>query len=283
MIELIDPSWLLKALGVTVVVGLLCAWITLCAIFVHTEWQLALHPSRTLTTTPAAFGLPFTEVHFPAGEPDQQLDGWWLPSAIATDPTALILHGGDGSMADALPQAHLLHELGFHVLLFDYRGFGGSAGAHPSQALMQADAGAALSYILTTQHADPGGLLVYGIGLGGPIAAQLCVDHPGLAALVLDAPDGDLGPRTVADARLRLIPVSLLFHENFPLAAPLSTLPTPKLLITYNTGPPPAALRNAHTPRITVELPPNASIRPSLTRFLDAIFPRTTLNLTPNP
>jgi pimeloyl-ACP methyl ester carboxylesterase len=279
MIELVDPTWLLKALGGTIGVGLLCAYITLCIIFAKTEWQLVLHPSRTVSADPSSLGLAFTEVHF--GPADTQLEGWWIPSGIPSGPTALLLHGGDGSMADALPQARLLHEEGFQVLLFDYRGFGRSGGAHPTQALMQADAESALSYIIATQHASPGGLLVYGIGLGGSIAAQLCGQHSEIAALVLDAPDGDLRQRAAADVRSHIVPVSLLFHETFPLAKPLATLYTPKLLITHNTGPAPAALQQAHTPRITVELPPGASIRPSLARFVDAIFPRDPLDLTP--
>jgi pimeloyl-ACP methyl ester carboxylesterase len=279
MIELVDPAWLLKALGGTIGIGMVCAYITLCIMFAKTEWQLVLHPSRTVSTDPSSRGLPFTEVHF--GPADTPLDGWWIPSGLPSDPTALILHGGDGTMAVALPQAALLHEEGFQVLLFDYRGFGRSGGAHPTQALMQADAESALNFTIATQHASPGGLLVYGIGLGGPIAVQLCQAHAGIAALVLDAPDGDLAKRAAADVRSHIVPVSLLFHEDFPLAAPLATLYTPKLLITHNTGPAPPALQQAHTPRITVELPPGASIRPSLARFVDAIFPRNTLNLTP--
>jgi pimeloyl-ACP methyl ester carboxylesterase len=287
MIELVDPSWIMKALGGMLALGLLCAYITLCIVFAHTEWQLVLHPSRTLATTPATFNLPFTEVHFsPDLAGQSQLDGWWIPATTSSDPdapTALLLHGGDGTMADALPQAHLLHEQGFQVLLFDYRGYGRSGGQHPSQSLMQADANAAYNYLLADRHTAPAGLLVYGVGIGGSIAARLCQDHASIAALVLDAPDGDLGPRAAANVRSHIVPVSLLFHENFPLAAPLATLKTPKLLLTYTTGAPPPALQNAANPKVTVELPPGASIRSSLSRFLDAIFPHGATEITPTP
>lgn len=130
---LIDPRWILKALAATLAVALLFAYATLCLLFYQGQWQLVLHPSRTVATTPASLGLAFNEVHLfasPSGEP--QLFGWLIPAATTSAPTALLLHGADGSIADALPSARTLHDAGLNVLLFDYRGFGRSAGQHPT-------------------------------------------------------------------------------------------------------------------------------------------------------
>src|ERR1700761_8407682 len=122
--ELVDPRWVLKALAVVLAVALLCAWGTLCLLWYQGQWQLVLHPSRTVTATPASIGLNFTELHFAddaTGVP--QLDGWLIP-ASANAPTALFLHSADGSIADSLPRALTLHNAGLNVLLFDFRGYG---------------------------------------------------------------------------------------------------------------------------------------------------------------
>lgn len=278
MIDLVDPGWILKALGGMLALGILCAYITLCVIFSHAQWQLVLHPTRTVATTPAALGLPFTEVHFgvdASGQP--QLDGWWIPSGGDSGSlTALLLHGADGSIADALPSAEALHQLHLNVLLFDYRGYGRSSGAHPTQLTMQQDAHSALAYLLHSQNVPPSRLVVYGDGVGAPLALELCataeIECP---AMVLDAPDGDLLARASADSRARIVPTSLLFHERFPLAEPLRTAATPKLLISYTKGTAPRVLRDAHDPKMLAELKAGdtSAYLATLRRFLDEYTP----------
>jgi uncharacterized protein len=276
--ELVDPRWVLKALAVTLVVALLFAWGTLCLLWYQGQWQLVLHPSRTVATTPASVGLNFTEFHFAddaTGVP--QLNGWLIPTAgnifTPSAPTALLLHGADGSMPDALPRALTLHNAGLNVLLFDYRGYGRSAGQHPTQATMQQDAEAALNWLISTQHIPPSQIILYGNGIGASLAVNLAAQHHDIPAIVLDAPDGDLTDRVLHDAHSFLIPTRLLFHETFPLAEPLRTLTTPKLLISYSNSTP-TALANAADPKITVELPSrnDPKLLSAIQGFLDLYF-----------
>ena len=268
--ELVDPAFILKGLGGAFLVAILLAYVAVCIVYVRGQWQLALAPSHTLTTTPAAEGLAFTEVHFGIDSSSKpQLDGWWIPATDPAEPTALILHDGKGTMSDALPAALALHNTRFNVLLFDYRGFGRSAGDHPTQQRMQQDADAALSYINSAHSSDHGGLVVYGIGLGSSTAVALAQAHLGISAIILQDPDGDLRSRAEADQRSHLVPASLLFHQDFPLAAPLQTLTTPKLLIAHTGGNTPPLFQQAAAPKLTIELP-NASpadLEQAITRF----------------
>ena len=86
------------------------------------------------------------------------------------------------------------------------------------------------------------------------------------------------------DSHTSLMPVRLLFHENFPLAEPLASLHAPKLLIS-NGGTVPA-FRTASDPKLTVELdsPSDTAYAQALTRFLDQyVTPPTQLVPTPAP
>jgi uncharacterized protein len=240
MIPLVELGWILKALAVVFLLAFLCAYATICILFSRSQWQLVLHPSHTVASSPASLHLPYTEVHFGvdnSGLP--QLTGWWIPasSSPAASPTALILHAADGSMANALPAAQLLHAQHLNVLLFDYRGYGHSLGQHPTEASMEADAATALTYLTSTRSLPQTSIVVYGTGLGASLAVHLCAQNPSLAALILQSPDGDLTARVRQDPRAKLIPFHLLFNEPFPLASPLRTLPTPKLLLTPATNP----------------------------------------------
>ena len=268
--QLVDPRWILKALFTVIVVALILTYGTLCLLFSQGQWQLVLHPSRTVAATPASAGLAFSEVHFfpgPSGEP--QLDGWLIPATSAA-PTALMLHGGDGSMADALPDALTLHKAGLNVLLFDYRGFGRSAGRHPDESSMQDDSDAALQFLAATQHTALPSIVVYGSGLGASLAVRLATNHHEIPAIILDSPDGDFEERARKDPRARLVPTRWLFNQTFPLAAPLQQLTTPKLLITFNTQHSPA-VQHAADPKITVELPgrDGAALVSAIQRFVD--------------
>jgi len=274
--ELVDPRWILKALGIVLFVALLLAWGTLCLLYYQGQWQLVLHPSRAVATTPASLNLKFTDLHFAddaTGVP--QLNGWLIPAAPAdtltpSAPTALLLHGADGSIADALPRALTLHNAGLHVLLFDYRGYGRSVGHHPTEGAMQQDAEAALSWLIATQHIPASQIILYGHGIGASLAVSLAAQHHDIPAIILDAPDGDLAGRVIMGPHSSLVPARFLFNETFPLAEPLSKLTTPKLLISY-TGSTPTALANAADPKLTLELPsPNdPKLTDAIQRFLD--------------
>ncbi|WP_182277041.1 alpha/beta fold hydrolase [Granulicella sp. 5B5] len=277
--ELVDPAFILKGLAATLAAALILAYLTLCIVYVHSAWQLILHPSRTVTTTPASQGLPFTEVHFgvdASGQP--QLDGWWIP-ANAPDTafsqpehTVLMLHGASGTMADALAMAATLHSLRLNVLLFDYRGYGRSGSQHPTQDTMQADAHSALDYLLNQRSLSVSSIVVYGHDLGAPLALNLCAtDTVSCPSLILDAPDGDTLPRAAQDARSRAVPALLLFHQRFPLAAPLAASSVPKLLVLHSNNPPPEELRNAHDPKTLLAVQPgdDTSLKNGIQRFLD--------------
>ena len=272
--ELVDPSFILKSLGVLFLVALILAYITLCVVYSRSQWQLILHPTRTLITTPSTFGLHADEVHFgvdASGEP--QLDGWWIPANTTSTRTVLVLHSATGNMADTLGTAALLHQQNLNVLLFDYRGFGRSGGDHPTQASMETDAASALDYLLQTRNLSPTSILIYGQDLGASLALNLCASaRTACTALLLDTPDGDLLERASHDIRSHAVPASLLFHDRFPLAAPLAASVTPKLLITHNNNPPPPPIAKAGNPKMLLSVRPgdDAAMQTGLHRFLDS-------------
>lgn len=284
--EIVDPRWLLKAGAAVVAVGLLCAYLSVCALFYFQQGQFVLHPSRAVQRTPAAADLAFEPVRFAvdaAGTP--QLSGWWIPGDQPSDPTALVLHAQDGSMSDALPAARLLHDARLNVLLFDYRGYGQSAGIRADETSMRADASEALKYLLNRGGRQPSSLVVYGQELGASLAVSLCAGNPQIPALILESADGDTLSRVERDARTHIIPVGLLFHNRFPLADPLHRLTTPKLMLSYTRGSAPEDALRAADPKVTVELPkdaPGAETLKVLRRFLDTYLPQPPARLQPS-
>jgi uncharacterized protein len=287
--DTVDPGWLLKALGICVVAALVCAWLTACLLVYQGAWQSVLHPSKTIDRTPASAGMVYTDVAFGAEDTGQpRLTGWWIP---ADSPgglqgryaayTFLFLHDGSGSLSDTLPALARLHHAGLNVFAFDYRGFGKSdASQHPSSVRMAEDAASALNYLTTARHIPDRDIVPYGSGLGGSLAAGLAVAHPELPAIVLDNPDPDPAAAAVEAHPSKVIPVRMLFGDQFDVARPLGSLATAKLLIAggpgclakCDLGAMDVLFRRTASPRFAVSLPRGqgeSDLQTALGRFLD--------------
>jgi len=278
--EVVDPVWLLKALGVIVAGAMLCGYLTLCVLFYHAQWQMILHPTRSTLAPATIGGAPYETVRFAvddSGTP--QLVGWWLPASpggqYASD-TILYLPSGDGSLADDSSTLAALRALGIGVFAFDYRGYGNSAPIRPNQHRMEEDAASAYHYLTASRALQPKRIVPFGTGVGAALAAQLAQQHPQLAALIVRDAKPALLADVLADPRTKLLPVRLLFHNRFEIAPVLTALTTPKLLIvdsstaSRSAAPAVELYRSAADPKFTVSLPPNSTaFATTLTRFLD--------------
>jgi uncharacterized protein len=288
--ETVDPRWLLQAIAWSVAAALVCAWLTACLLVYQGEWQLVLHPSRTVDRTPASAGLAYSDVRFGASETGQpRLTAWWIPAEPGPgfQPkyaafTVLYLHNGSGSLSNTVAALARLHRAGLSVFAIDYRGFGASdASVHPSDLRMAEDSAAALDYLTSTRHIPARNIVPYGTGLGASLAARLAHDHPDLPTVILDNPVPDPASTAVAAHPSRLIPVRLLFGGQFDIAGPIATLSTPKLLIAGGTNAIDAGrnlpaiqtlFSHAASPRFAVTLPRDndePDYQAALSRFLD--------------
>jgi pimeloyl-ACP methyl ester carboxylesterase len=285
----VDARWLLRALLAVVAVAFVCAYLALCLLFYQGQWQIVFHPSFTITTTPASFGLKYDEVRFDytqTGTP--QLAGWWIPAdatAAHAGKTILFLHDGHGSLSDTVQQLQTLHSLGINLFAFDYRGFGQSENIHPSEQRVYSDADAAWTYLTDIRHIDPKSIVLYGTGLGATIAAEAALRHPESQALILENPAPPALKLIEADSRTGLIPIKLLFRDRFEIMPRLQTLgielseSTQPLVANGKPSPSPVIVHNDNQhrkgPKLLLFLGPQpantANYLPALKEFLSSL------------
>lgn len=238
---LVSGRWLLSAIGVVLVMAGICAYAAFCLLFYQGSWQLIFHPSRLVAVTPAKLGVAYDDVRFDYTETGKpQLAGWWIPAgADAHDPdhTILLLHDGRGSLSDSVSQIQALHALGINVFAFDYRGFGQSADLNPSEQSMNQDADAALAYLISTRHLPVNSIVLYGVGLGAPVAASTASRHRETPAVLLENISADARTIFAADARTKMLPVRLLTSDRFDASLTLPHLAAPKLFLERGSSP----------------------------------------------
>jgi uncharacterized protein len=237
----VSGRWLLMAGSVAIVASAACAWLTLCLLFWQGSWQLVYHPTSAVRRTPASVGVAFEPVAFAsteAGEP--RLKGWWIaaaPDARYGRYTVLFLHSQTGNMGDAVDELGALHRIGVNVLAFDYRGYGQSQFAHPSEARWREDANWALAYLTTTRHVAAGSIILDGRDLGANLALEVGAVHQELAGTVLESPVAEPVEIIFRDPRARLVPARLLVRDRFDAEAAANSLLIPSLWMI----PPPAS------------------------------------------
>jgi alpha-beta hydrolase superfamily lysophospholipase len=174
--------------------------------------------------------LPFDSVGFAtnaAGEP--QLRGWWIPSSSQARFTAIYFHGADGNLGDSVNAVSRLHDSGLNVFAFDYRGYGQSHFAHPSETRWREDAESALSYLIGTRHIPADTIILVGKDLGANLALQVASAHAEFAGVVLEAPLDSPTAAIFNDARARLVPARLLVSDRWQSTAAAGNVLIPSL------------------------------------------------------
>jgi uncharacterized protein len=241
---------------VLVVVAVVAATVGLLWVF-----QRSLLYLPTQTVPPAASVLPGAEeVTFDTAD-GLRLRGWFVParpsgpSAAVDNPTppwprsvtlpegapgpagagaprpggpaVLVCNGNGGNRSMRAPLAAALARMGLHVLVFDYRGYGGNPG-RPSEEGLAADARAALQHLTGRPEVDPGRVVYFGESLGAAVALRLATERPP-AAVVLRSPFASLAE--VGQVHYPWLPVSWLLRDRFDAAALVGRLDAPLLVV----------------------------------------------------
>lgn len=155
--------------------------------------RLVWYPGPPPTLTPASIAAPFEDLELTARD-GATVHAWHVHAddvpvvrgaSAAHGPrgAVLICHGNAGNVENRLPLARAFRELGYDVLLFDYRGYGRSRGALSEEGTYL-DGEAALDH-LAARGFGPERTVVFGESLGGAVAVELARRRP-VAALVVE-------------------------------------------------------------------------------------------------
>ncbi|TAG32909.1 MAG: alpha/beta fold hydrolase [Polaromonas sp.] len=184
----------------------------------------------------AAEGMQELSIDFQAKADGQlvSLNALWLAAdarasrAPEDAPILLYLHGARYNVTGSAPRIRRMQELGFSVLAIDYRGFGKSTPALPSEASSAEDARAAWDWLAAKY---PGrARYIFGHSLGGPIAISLAADVPDERGTIVEGTFTSIAD-VVATSRWGWIPVSLLITQRFEAVRKVGKIGSPLLVV----------------------------------------------------
>jgi dipeptidyl aminopeptidase/acylaminoacyl peptidase len=193
------------------------AGVSLLIYFIHLQVDAFITPHRNTHIDPApllALNLPYEEITLTTTD-GLTISGWYIPGRRAE--AVILIHGIDANRMAVLPEAAVLADAGYHLLLLDLRGHGRSEGSEVTYGYREAwDVQAGADYLLARPAVEQVGAL--GTSLGGAVVARAAAIDPRLAAVVIESSYSSL-PDAVEDAF-----DSLSIFPKWPFAPLLVTL-----------------------------------------------------------
>jgi len=146
--------------------------------------------------------------------------------------TMLYCHGRSEYINRYWGRVEYLWELGYHVFIFDYQGYGKSEGS-PSGEACYADTRVALEFCQDHEAVNPDLIVYYGWSLGSFMATYLAADSVRPLGLILEAPMASASA-VIREGALLDIPGSFLTDLDFDNETRISRVKT-RTLIVYGT------------------------------------------------
>lgn len=223
------------------------AYASVTAVLWASQSRLIFEPVRTLVVKPTELSFPVADVTIPVATANpgrQKLHAWWMPASRGDGKLVLYFHGNEGNVSTSIGETALLRGLGYSVLVVDYRGYGESDGAFPSETSVYEDAEAALGALLHEWRIRPHDIYVYGHSLGAAVAIDLASKHPELGGLIVESAFTSIYDMAKLEPKYGLFPVGLLLTQRFESIKKVSHLRMPVLyihgtadrVVPYNMG-----------------------------------------------
>jgi hypothetical protein len=169
------------------------------------------------------------DLYFQAAD-GTRLHAWYFRAPRAENapppPVILLCHGNAGNLSGRYVRAKMFMQAPADVFIFDYRGYGRSAGK-PHEAGVYQDVEAAWAELTETRGIAPERVIIYGVSLGGVMAVHLA-SKVEAAGLVVES-----AFTSVADMARRTMPFipTFLIRTKMNSAAKILEVKMPKLHI----------------------------------------------------
>ncbi|MBW4632356.1 MAG: lysophospholipase [Iphinoe sp. HA4291-MV1] len=232
--KLQHPIQLLFTLLIWVGVVVAIAYFAVCIFLYFQQTRFLFFPSPVIETTPKFLNLSYKDIWLPVSaklSKVEHIHGWWIGANQLNAKVLLYLHGNGINIGANVARARRFHQLGFSVLLIDYRGYGLSEGRFPNESRVYQDAATAWNYLVYQQQIPPNKIYIYGHSLGGAVAIDLAVKNPNAAGLIVESSFTSIRKVIAYRNNFWMFPVNLILTQRFDSIRRVPNLKMPVLFI----------------------------------------------------
>lgn len=164
--------------------------ILVIAVLLIGKFASALNPSKEYKTMPSEYGIAFEEKTIETSD-KVRLKAWFFKPTGESRKLMVISDDGDGNMADNLEIVAQFLSMGYHVLTYDYRGYGQSDDFPVNKdffiySQFSQDILAIIDY--TRKRHVTLELNLYGVGIGAALSVGAAANKPEVRRVIADAP-----------------------------------------------------------------------------------------------
>jgi fermentation-respiration switch protein FrsA (DUF1100 family) len=214
----------MKLFAIGLVLAILLYAIVLGGLYIF-QRRLLYRPEAELPS-PEQLGLRDIAIPRFAADDGNPLFAWYANPKAPDGYVLLYLHGNAGNIGYRAHRMHRMTELGWGVLLLEYRGFGGNPG-QPTEAGLISDASAGLSE-LRRLGVRPDRILLWGESLGTNLAIVLAAEHD-VAAVLLESPYTSIAE--TAQVHYPYAPARWLIKDRFNSLSRIGRVRAPILIM----------------------------------------------------
>ena len=190
------------------------------------EDSFIFHPSAEIVQTPRQAGLPFQD-HFFTSADGVRLHGWFIPHRDARA-TLVWFHGNAGNISHRVENIKLLHDrVKINIFIFDYRGYGRSAGSISEEGAYR-DGAAALDFVRQQLAVEAKSLIIFGRSLGAAVAVEMALQFA-CRGLILETPFTSI--RDMAKTVFPVLPIGLFLQTRFDVLEKIAQVKVPLLVL----------------------------------------------------
>jgi pimeloyl-ACP methyl ester carboxylesterase len=115
-----------------------------------------------------------------------KIKGWFVPSD--SDKAVMIAHGLGANKSNFIGTVDMWHQLGYNVLIFDFRGHGRSDGHTVTFGYKERfDVMAGLKYLTEEKRFPPERIIGYGVSFGGAAMIHAARETKGFSKIIIDS------------------------------------------------------------------------------------------------
>ena len=174
--------------------------------------------AETISSTP-----PVDDVELQTSD-GLTIHGWRYRAVAGKDAKFLVIYfpGNAGCRAGRVSDCRDFTQLGFDVILFDYRGYGDNPGS-PSEAMLANDANQVWKFATTQLHYSPDRIVLFGESMGGAMQSPVKRFQLQLAISIRRSPNSI--PDRTASLKMPLARRKMANSGQSPLATVLLQKP----------------------------------------------------------